>query len=109
MTKRNEYRRQLQKSQRLPSLPSQPNSQATAAPRPPWHFGSGSKAALKKDFRTYAARSRTSAAVAERAQWAQQKHRPPTATTPPITMHLQCSQIGAIAGIAHSTLSKTTR
>src|SRR6266478_7086094 len=43
----------------------------------------------------YAARSLTSAEVEDRAQWAQQKNRPPTSTPCPITLHLQCSQIGA--------------
>jgi hypothetical protein len=54
----------------------------------------------------YAARSLTSADVVDLAQWAQQKNRPPTSTPCPITLHLQCSQIGAIAWIAHSKLSK---
>jgi hypothetical protein len=57
----------------------------------------------------YAARSLTSADVADLAQWAQQKKRPPTSTPCPITLHLQCSHIGAIAWIAHSKLSKVCR
>jgi hypothetical protein len=44
-----------------------------------------------------AARSFTSAFVVVLAQCAQQKKRPPTSTPWPITLHLQCSQIGAIA------------
>jgi len=56
-----------------------------------------------------AARSLTSADVADLAQWAQQKKRPPTSTPWPITLHRQCSQIGAIAWIAHSKLSNVCR
>jgi hypothetical protein len=55
------------------------------------------------------ARSRTSAEVAERAQWAQQKNRSPTSTPWPITLHWQCSQIGAMAWTAHSKLSNVWR
>src|SRR5260370_16768864 len=51
----------------------------------------------------YAARSLTSAEVADRAQCAQQKKRPLTSTPWPITRHLHCSQMGAMAWIAHST------
>lgn len=59
--------------------------------------------------RRYVARSLTTADVADLAQWAQQKKRPPTSTPCPITLHLQCSQMGAIAWIAHSRLSKVCR
>ena len=65
-----------------------------------WSYGGRLGAIL------YAARSLTSADVVDLAQWAQQKNRPPTSTPCPITLHLQCSQIGAIAWIAHSKLSK---
>ena len=58
---------------------------------------------------TYAARSFTSADVADLAQCAQQKKRPLTSTPCPMTLHLQCSQVGAIAWIAHSRLSKVCR
>jgi hypothetical protein len=76
----------------------------TAAMRPPWFPFQISLRCLR-----YAARSLTSADVADLAQWAQQKNRPPTSTPCPITLHLQCSQIGAIAWIAHSKLSKVCR
>ena len=48
---------------------------------------------------TYAARSFTSADVADLAQCAQQKKRPLTSTPCPMTLHLQCSQTGARAWI----------
>jgi len=57
----------------------------------------------------YAARSCTSAAVERRAQWAQQKNCPATSTPWPITRHWQCSQMGAIAWMAHSKLSNVCR
>jgi len=58
---------------------------------------------------TYAARSFTSADVADLAQCAQQKKRPLTSTPCPMTLHLQCSQTGARAWIAHSKLSNVCR
>jgi hypothetical protein len=74
----------------------------------PWKYRKLVAADLRPIAR-YAARSLTSADVADLAQWAQQKKRPPTSTPCPITLHLQCSQMGAIAWIAHSKLSKVCR
>lgn len=51
----------------------------------------------------------TSVEVESRAQWAQQKNCPPTSTPWPITRQLHCLQMGAMAWIAHSKLSKVCR
>jgi hypothetical protein len=54
----------------------------------------------------YPARSASPATPARSAQCAQQKIRPPPSTPWPMMRQPQCSQVGAIAWIAHSKESK---
>ena len=100
-----------------PSAPSPPVAPASNALRATWAISGPFLVCRPKRLHnaamglhvSYAARSFTSADVADLAQCAQQKKRPLTSTPCPMTLHLQCSQTGARAWIAHSKLSNVCR